>query len=80
MVIIKDDVQAWLSLKTTKAFFERIADMMSSYDRHTHMKLNRNESDQALIANNSMSILKDVLDLPYRIMEELEEDGNTEDA
>lgn len=73
----KEEIQEWQRLDVTKEFMEYVKDFMDHADRLVHNQLRENQLEDAALENAARVQLEEVLDIPERMITELEKESET---
>lgn len=70
-----EDVRAWKNDPITKEFFSVILVLVEDADKCVHRCLEENDLQDAALHNAGMSKLKDVLDIPDELINNIRQEG-----
>lgn len=73
-----NDVRAWLDDPITQEFFGLVKLQMDDADKCTHKCLEENQLQEAALHNAGMAKLKDVLELPELLIQNIKEQDETQ--
>ena len=73
----KEDIQEWQRMDVTKEFMEYIEAFKKDADKYVHENLVLNKATEAAMENAAKVQLEEVLDIPDRMIAELEKESET---
>ena len=73
----KEDIQDWQRMDVTKEFMEYVKDFMEDADKQVHIALRNSKPDEAGLENAAKVQLEEVLDIPDRMIAEVEAENET---
>ena len=73
----KEDIQDWQRMDVTKEFMEYVKGFKDDADDQVHINLRENHPESAGLENAAKVQLEEVLDIPERMIAELEKENET---
>lgn len=79
--LASEEITDWLQNNlVTKEFFKKLREIESDYDNKVHLHLAKHEHQEAAYFNAGLDAIKEVLNGPRQMIEELKEKEKNEDS